>query len=149
MWTKRYGISFEAERGRVAHAQVGSARHNVNGFFEQSNKWWRSNMKTRANYLVAGLLGAALAVGVAVPALAASGNKLDAEVRDLTDYFETVQKDRTKAVPAQILSKAEGIIIMRNYKAGFIIGAAGGVGCHHGQEHDYEQMGPGGLPQGW
>ena len=60
--------------------------------------------------------------------MAESKNKLDARVRDLTDYFEKVQKDKETAVPAEILSKAEGMIIMRTYKAGFIVGVAGGHG---------------------
>jgi lipid-binding SYLF domain-containing protein len=73
-------------------------------------------------------LGVVLAGSLAVPALAASSHKLDAQVRDLTDYFENIQKDPTKAVPAQVLSNAKGIIIMRNFKAGFIIGASSGGG---------------------
>jgi len=72
---------------------------------------------------------ATLLVGaVAVPTFAASKNKLDARARDLTDYFDSVQKDIEKAVPAEVLAKAEGLIIMRNYKAGFIIGLSGGHG---------------------
>lgn len=41
---------------------------------------------------------------------------------------ETVQKDPANAVPAEILRKAEGLIVMRTYKAGFIVGVAGGGG---------------------
>lgn len=74
------------------------------------------------------LFATILAASLAVPALAESKNKLDARVRDLTDYFEKVQKDKDTAVPAEILSKAEGMIIMRTYKAGFIVGVAGGHG---------------------
>src|SRR6478672_6042867 len=83
-------------------------------------------MKTRAIFRT--FLATMLAGSLAVPVLAASKNKLDARVRDLTDYFESVQKDATKAIPAEILSKAEGLIVMRNYKAGFIVGVAGGGG---------------------
>jgi len=86
------------------------------------------NMKTRAksNYRI--VWATLLAASVAVTTFAASKSKLDARVRDLTDYFETVQKDPAKAVPAEILSKAEGLVIMRNYKAGFIVGVSGGHG---------------------
>jgi lipid-binding SYLF domain-containing protein len=84
-------------------------------------------MKTRTNYQMGTFLAAVLAGSLAIPALAGSKNKLDAEVRDLTDYFEKVQKDPANAVPAEILSKAEGLIVMRNYKAGFIIGAKFGL----------------------
>jgi lipid-binding SYLF domain-containing protein len=69
-----------------------------------------------------------LVVSLALPALAASKNKLDARVRDLTDYFESVQKDKDNAVPAEILHKAVGLVIMRTYKAGFIVGLEGGHG---------------------
>jgi len=71
---------------------------------------------------------AVLAASLTLPTLAASKNKLDAQVRDLTDYFEKVQKDKGTSVPAEILSKAEGMIIMRTYKAGFIVGVEGGRG---------------------
>jgi lipid-binding SYLF domain-containing protein len=74
------------------------------------------------------LFAAILAASITMPALAASKNKLDARVRDLTDYFEKVQKDSENAVPAGILRKAEGLVIMRTYKAGFIVGVAGGHG---------------------
>jgi lipid-binding SYLF domain-containing protein len=85
-------------------------------------------MKTRTDLKIRTFLAALLAASLALPILAASKNKLDARVRDLTDYFESVQKDSAKAVPAEILSKAEGLVIMRNYKAGFIVGVAGGGG---------------------
>ena len=65
---------------------------------------------------------------MALATIAASKNKLDSRVRDLTDYFDSVQRDSSKAVPAEVLSKAEGLVIMRNYKAGFIIGLSGGHG---------------------
>jgi lipid-binding SYLF domain-containing protein len=74
------------------------------------------------------LLATILVASLAVPAMATSKNKLDARVRDLTEYFEKVQKDPENAVPAEILRKAQGLIIMRTYKAGFIIGVAGGGG---------------------
>jgi len=69
-----------------------------------------------------------LFTALALSTIAASKNKLDSRVRDLTDYFESVQHDSSKAVPAEVLSKAEGLVIMRNYKAGFIIGLSGGHG---------------------
>ena len=80
------------------------------------------NMKTEKALIIHIFLGTMLLASLGTPAFAASKNKLDARVRDLTDYFATVQRDPSKAVPAEILSKAEGIVIMRNYKAGFIVG---------------------------
>jgi SH3 domain-containing YSC84-like protein 1 len=85
-------------------------------------------MKTQINKTMNTFFATVLAASIAVPALAESKNKLDARVRDLTDYFEKVQTDTDTAVPAEILSKAQGMIIMRTYKAGFIIGVAGGHG---------------------
>jgi lipid-binding SYLF domain-containing protein len=85
-------------------------------------------MKTKRNSNFGLYLVAVLAASLIVPAFAQSKNKLEARARDLTDYFDTVQKDPTKAVPAEILKKAEGLVIMRNYKAGFIVGVSGGHG---------------------
>ena len=85
-------------------------------------------MKKQTNRIMNTFFATILAASVALPALAESKNKIDAQVRDLTDYFEKVQKDADTAVPAEILSKADGLIIMRTYKAGFIFGVAGGHG---------------------
>jgi len=85
-------------------------------------------MKTQKCSIFRIFLPAVLALALAVPTFAASKNKLEARVRDLTDYFDSVQRDAEKAVPAEILAKAQGLIIMRNYKAGFIVGLAGGHG---------------------
>jgi lipid-binding SYLF domain-containing protein len=89
-----------------------------------------------------------LAASIAVPALAESKHKLDARVRDLTDYFETVQKDTDNAVPAEILSKAEGVIIMRTYKAGFIFGVSGGHGVAIVKNKTTGKWGPVGFLKG-
>ncbi len=98
----------------------------MEGFFRRTLRENRSLMKT---IKLCGPKFLALAgLAVVLTTVAASKNKLDARVRDLTDYFESVQQDATKAVPAQVLSKAEGLVIMRNYKAGFIVGVAGGHG---------------------
>ena len=85
-------------------------------------------MKMQSKRIINTFFATALAASIAGPALAESKNKLDARVRDLTDYFEKVQKDKDTAVPAEILSKADGLIIMRTYKAGFIVGVEGGHG---------------------
>lgn len=102
-------------------------------------------MTTKTNPTIRIVFAAVLATSLALPALAASKNKLDARVRDLTDYFETVQKDRENAVPAEILQKAEGLIIMRKYKAGFIVGVAGGDGVAIVKNKTTGQWGPVGF----
>lgn len=104
-------------------------------------------VKTRLNRM-AKALAALLAVGMTVPAVAESKNKLEARVRDLTDYFESVQKDSDNAVPAEVLQKAEGLIIFRSYKAGFIVGVAGGSGVAIVKNKDTGQWGPIGFLKG-
>lgn len=99
---------------------------------------------TTKSYLTT-FLAAVLAASLALPVMAASKNKLDARVRDLTDYFDAMQKDATKAVPAEILSKAEGLIIMRNYKAGFVVGLAGGGGVAIAKNKATGKWGPVGF----
>ena len=79
---------------------------------------------------------------------AASKNKLDARARDLTDYFDSVQRDSKNAVPAEILSKAEGLIIMRNYKAGFIVGVSGAHGVAMVKDKKTGTWGPIGFVKG-
>lgn len=57
-------------------------------------------------------LATVLAASLVLPAMAASKHKLDSRIRDLTDYFESVQKDADNKVPAEVLQKAEGLIIV-------------------------------------
>src|SRR3974390_1069952 len=85
-------------------------------------------MTIRTNLIMRTCFAAMLVVSLALPAMAASKKKLDARGRDLTDYFESVQKDKDNAVPAEILQKAVGLVVMRTYKAGFIVGLEGGPG---------------------
>ena len=85
-------------------------------------------MRTPSNSTVQTVFAVILAAGLAVPALAASKNKLEAKIRDYTDYFDKFEQEAPKAVPAEILSKAQGLVIIRSYKAGFIIGAEGSGG---------------------
>src|SRR5262245_8107567 len=99
-------------------------------------------MKTSKYSMVRTILITVLAGTFAFAAMAASKNKLDARVRDLTDYFDSVQKDTAKAVPAEILAKAEGLVIMRNYKAGFIVGISGGHGVAIAKDKKTGDWGP-------
>jgi len=105
-------------------------------------------MKRQTNRIMNTFFATILAASIAVPALAESKHKLDARVRDLTDYFETVQKDTDNAVPAEILSKAEGVIIMRTYKAGFIFGVSGGHGVAIVKNKTTGKWGPVGFLKG-
>src|SRR3974377_477480 len=106
-------------------------------------------MIIRTNPTFRSLLAAVLAASLALPAFAAtSKNKLDARVRGLGDYFECVQKDSENAVPAEILQKAEGILIMRTYKAGFVVGVSGGGGVAIVKNKTTGQWGPVGFYKG-
>ena len=105
-------------------------------------------MKRQINRIMNTFFATVLAASVAVPALAESKHKIDARVRDLTDYFETVQKEADNAVPAEILSKAGGLIIMRTYKAGFIFGVAGGHGVAIVKNSTTGKWGPVGFLKG-
>jgi lipid-binding SYLF domain-containing protein len=86
-----------------------------------------------------------LAASLAAPAMAASRSKLDDRVRDVTQYFDGVQKDPEKSVPAEILSKAEGLIIMRSYKAGFIVAVSAGGGVAIAKNRTTGKWGPVGF----
>ena len=105
-------------------------------------------MKTQTHRNLTTFFATILVASLAVPALAQSKNKLDARVRDLTDYFETVQKDAANAVPAEILRKAEGLVIMRTYKAGFVVGVAGGGGVAVVKNKTTGKWGPVGFLKG-
>jgi lipid-binding SYLF domain-containing protein len=105
-------------------------------------------MKTKTRRQLNTFFATILAACFAVSALAETKNKLDARVRDLTDYFAKVQKDAENAVPAEILRKAEGLIIMRTYKAGFIVGVAGGGGVAVVRNKTTRQWGPVGFLKG-
>jgi len=102
-------------------------------------------MKKQNNSSFRLVLATVLAASMLTSAWAASKSKLDARVRDLTDYFEKVQSDPAKAVPGEILGKAQGLIIMRNYKAGFIVGISGGHGVAIVRDKNTGAWGPVGF----
>jgi lipid-binding SYLF domain-containing protein len=100
------------------------------------------SMKTKRNFQINLFAMTMLAASVAAPVLATSKEKLDERARDLTQYFDTLQQDATKAVPAEILRKAEALVIMRNYKAGFIVGISGGHGVAIVRDKNTRKWGP-------
>lgn len=94
-------------------------------------------MKTKTSF--AQLPNLAFAVALALSPLAAPSfghaqafkkdpEKLDAKIRNATDYFAALQRDRTTRIPAQILANARGVIIMHQFKAGFGFGFQAGSG---------------------
>jgi SH3 domain-containing YSC84-like protein 1 len=77
----------------------------------------------------------ALTVGLILLGLAASPNafgvdkaELDARIRALTGKFDIMQQMPDKKIPAEYLSKAQGIILLDRTKAGFIFAYEGGNG---------------------
>jgi lipid-binding SYLF domain-containing protein len=102
-------------------------------------------MKTKRDSNLKLILATVLAASLVAPAWAASKNKLDARARDLTDYFDKVQKEPNKAVPGEILGKAQGLVIMRNYKAGLIVGISGGHGVAIAKDKTTGKWGPVGF----
>lgn len=58
----------------------------------------------------------------------ASIRELNARIADAEEYFDAVMDESDKAIPASLLAKAYGIVIVRQYRGGFIIGGKGGNG---------------------
>ena len=79
-------------------------------------------------------------------AIAWLGTDLHAEDRDaqrlltradkLAATIEKIQVEEKFSIPASIMSEAKGIIVLRQYEAGFIFGAKGGYGMALVKDHD-------------
>jgi SH3 domain-containing YSC84-like protein 1 len=73
------------------------------------------------------LLGLLL-FGFVSPVLAVDRAELDDRIRMLTGKFEALQTQPDKRVPADVLRKAKGIILLNTTKAGFMFAFQGGDG---------------------
>lgn len=69
-----------------------------------------------------------LLLGVVSPVLGVDRAELDDRIRTLTGKFEALQAQSDKRVPADVLSKAQGIILLDTTKAGFMFAYQGGNG---------------------
>jgi lipid-binding SYLF domain-containing protein len=69
--------------------------------------------------MLSGLVSAVLAVEPA---------ELDSRIRTLTDKFEAFQHQPDNGIPAEVLRKAQGIILLDCTKAGFVFAYQGGGG---------------------
>jgi len=67
-------------------------------------------------------------LGLASSAMAIEKSGLDNRMRKLTAKFEAMQSKPDKAVPADLLKNAKGIVLLDRTKAGFIFGFQGGAG---------------------
>lgn len=84
-----------------------------------------------------------LLLGLACPAFAQNKAALDNQIRKLTSKFEALQAKPDKAIPAETLRKAQGIILLDRTKAGFIFAFQGGGGVALVREPKSGKWGPG------
>jgi len=69
-----------------------------------------------------------LILGFVSPVLGVDRAGLDERIRTLTGKLEALQAQSDKRVPADVLSKAQGIILLDTTKAGFMFAYQGGDG---------------------
>ncbi len=67
-------------------------------------------------------------LGLAVSARAIEKVELDNRIRLLTGKFEALQQKPDKKIPAEVLGKAQGIVLLDRTKAGFLFAYQGGGG---------------------
>ena len=61
-------------------------------------------------------------------AYAVSKEKLNERIERANNYLEEIMNIPDTAIPTSLLKKCQGVVIIRQYKAGFIFGAKGGEG---------------------
>jgi lipid-binding SYLF domain-containing protein len=71
---------------------------------------------------------ASMTLALAATAFAIDKAELDQRVRTLTAKFESLQRQPDKSIPADILRKAKGIVLLDRTKAGFLFAYQGGGG---------------------
>lgn len=74
------------------------------------------------------LLILAFCVLVSTGVFAQTMSELKARIERAKEYLDDIMKAPDTAIPESLMRNAEGIIILRQYKAGFILGVKGGVG---------------------
>jgi lipid-binding SYLF domain-containing protein len=83
-----------------------------------------------------------LLLGLAGSAIARDKADLDNSIRKLTSRFEAMQAKPDKAIPAETLRKAQGVILLDRTKAGFIFAFQGGGGVALVKEPKGEKWSP-------
>ena len=81
-------------------------------------------------------------LGFACSTLAIDKAELDNRIRRLTAKLEEMQQKPDKSVPAGILRKAQGVILLDRTKAGFIFAYQGGGGVAMVRDPKTENWGP-------
>src|SRR6266850_6495937 len=89
----------------------------------------RGLISSSSPFTTAPLLSGLLFLSLAVSGLAAERANLDQRIRKLSDRFEAMQAKPGKAIPPEVLRKAQGIILLDGTRAGLIFAYqhAGGV----------------------
>ena len=104
--------------------------HSNNGLQEKQGHLHFTNAAIGADVLDVmkrKMLGLML-LGIAGSALAVDRVELDNRIRTLTARFEAMQQDPAKAIPAETLGRAKGIVLMERVKAGVVFAYQGGSG---------------------
>ena len=107
--------------------------HNVsstNGLQEKRGRPPFTNAATRVDvfYVMKRKMLGLMLAGIAGSALAVDRVDLDSRIRTLTAKFEALQQDPAKAIPAETLAKAKGIVLLDRLKAGVVFAYQGGSG---------------------
>src|SRR5712691_7160361 len=68
--------------------------------------------------------------------------ELDQRVRTLSAKFESLQRQPDKSIPAEILRKAQGVILLDRTKAGFIFAYQGGGGVALARDPKTQEWSP-------
>jgi lipid-binding SYLF domain-containing protein len=75
------------------------------------------------------IIAVLLSCCLVTPALAASKAELDGVLHKISTKFNALQAKPDKAIPAETLGKAQGIVLLNRTKAGFIFAFQGGGGA--------------------
>src|SRR5258708_29102654 len=81
-------------------------------------------------------------LGFACSTLAIDKAELDNRIRKLTAKLEEMQQKPDKSIPAGILRKAQGVILLDRTKAGFIFAYQGGGGVAMVKDPKTENQSP-------
>ena len=83
----------------------------------------------RHNKTMKNVIAMLLSCCLVTPVLAASKAELDGAIHKATAKFAALQAKPDKAIPAETLRKAQGIVLLNRTKAGFIFAFQGGGGA--------------------
>ena len=83
-------------------------------------------MKPSPLFLIAILFAAT--VGPAIHAADIDSATIEKRSLAIAESLHSIQRDAFSGIPASVLSRAKGVIILRQHEAGFIFGGKGGIG---------------------